>query len=41
MKRRKDLLINKYDLNSIKKLLEYYDIIMDEEEYIEKKYLEH
>ena len=34
-----DLLLSKYDLNSIKKLIEYYDIITDEEEYMEKKIL--
>ena len=34
-----DLLLSKYDLNSIKKLIEYDDIITDEEEYMEKKIL--
>ena len=34
-----DSLLSKYDLNSIKKLIEYYDIITDEEEYMEKKIL--
>ena len=35
-----DSLLNNYDLNSIKKLIDY-DIKMDEEEYMEKKYLDH